>query len=737
MGIYVEEDNFHMQTKNCSYIFRILEDKGLQQIYFGKKICRKNKYDNLSWYEKRGLELYTEKEKSYLRLGTIRQEYSSYGRGDFRHPAYQVKLKNGSRITELKYKSYEVNRGKKKIQGLPSVFAEEDSDVETLKIILTDELINLDVILNYTVFPKFDTIVRNVEFYNRGNEDLILLKAMSLQLDLPDANYDFIHFSGAWLRERNIYRTTLRPGIQGIDSIKYSSSHQQNPFFMLARLETTEFKGEVLGFNFIYSGNFQNIIEVDHFHTARITIGINTVESEFLLSRKDSFITPEAIISYTDKGFNTLSQQLSEFYKNHLMCSKFSKTSRPILLNSWEGMYYDFDDNKLLSLASKAKELGIELLVVDDGWFGKRKDDRTSLGDWNPSLDRFPKGIGEFAKKVHKLGIKFGLWFEPEMISLESNLYERYPEWLVKCPERLPAISRNQYVLDFTRKEVVDYIFNSMSKVIDEAELDYIKWDMNRYISDSYSANLSASQQMEFSHRYILGVYRLYEKLTVKYPDILFESCASGGGRFDLGMMHYAPQAWTSDNTDPIERLKIQYGTSYGYSISMMGTHVSDVPNQQTGRVTSLEFRSSVAYFGVFGYELDITKLSNEETTEIKEQIRFYQKYREIFQHGIFYRLRSPFMGSSVSWQVVSKDQSISIVAYYQMLNEQNPGFVRLYCMGLDENKMYSIDGFNEIFSGSELMYAGLNIFQKKYQDRTVAGTQDFLVDLFIINEMF
>ncbi|HHD9435322.1 TPA: alpha-galactosidase, partial [Streptococcus pneumoniae] len=572
----------------------------------------------------------------------------------------------------------------------------------------------------------------NTEFLNNSNNKLTLLKAMSLQLDLPDSQYDFIQFSGAWLRERQLYRTSLRPGIQAIDSLRYSSSPQQNPFFMLSRRETTEHSGEVYGFNFIYSGNFQNMIEVDHFDTARVTVGINPVEFRFLLNPAESFVTPEAIVIYSDQGMNQMSQQLSDFYRHHLVNPNFSQASRPIILNSWETFYFDLSTEKILDLAKAAKDLGIELFVLDDGWFGHRKDDKSSLGDWVTDRSRLPEGIGFLADEIHKIGLQFGLWFEPEMISIDSDLYKNHADWTIHLLDREKSVGRNQYVLDLTRQEVVDYLFDSISKIIIKTNLDYIKWDMNRHITDIYSIELDSEQQMEFGHRYILGLYQLLDRLITKFPSVLFESCSSGGGRFDLGLMYYAPQAWTSDDTDPIERLKIQHGTSYGYSPSMMTAHVSISPNEQSGRQTSLDTRTNVAYFSSFGYELDVTRLSVEEKEQVREQIQFYKKYRSLFQYGDFYRINSPFSCDSASWQVVSKDKCQSILLYAQLNSKLNPGYTRVYFSGLDKDKCYSVSRFDEFFYGDELMNAGIKVSLSNL----ALCVPEYLTKLFVIEEV-
>lgn len=738
MSIHISKDErlFHLETENSSYVFRVLENQQLQHLYYGKRIHVKENCGNLASYQTRGFEVSYTADEERIQLSMIPNEYAAYGKGDFRHPAYQVQDATGSRITELKYQGYTLSTGKKRLEILPSTFDDDGDRSEVLTITLKDDIIGLVVKLNYTVFPGQNVIVRNVEFINEGQSDLKLLKAMSLQLDLPDDQFDFIHFSGAWLRERQLYRTALRPGLQSIDSLRYSSSPQNNPFFMLSRKHTTEESGEVYGFNLVYSGNFQNSIEVDHFGTTRVLIGVNPVEFEYLLEPQMSFVTPEAIMSYSAQGMNALSQQLAIFYREHLVNPRFAKRPRPIVLNSWETMYFNLTTDKVLELAKCGQQLGVELFVLDDGWFGHREGDNSSLGDWTTDYRRLPKGISYIADEIHKMGMQFGLWFEPEMISIDSELYRTHPEWMICTPHRKPSVGRHQYVLDFTNQEVIDYLFDAISSIIQETKLEYIKWDYNRNITDAYTTTLLATKQMEFEHRYILGVYQLLERLTKAYPEVLFESCSSGGGRFDLGMMYYAPQAWTSDDTDPIERLKIQHGTSYGYSLSMMSAHVSASPNEQSGRRTSLDTRAAVAYFGVFGYELDVTALEAEEAEKVKEQIDFYKKYREVFQFGNFYRIRSPFEDDVVDWQVVSSDKSIAILLHTSLISHLNPGYSVVKFCGLDEDKRYTIAGIDEEFFGDELMNAGVKIVPEGAENGPVISTREYQSHLLIVEEI-
>lgn len=733
MSIQVNASNrlFHLQTKHTSYVFHVIEDGSLGQLYYGPKIPFKDDYANLNTREEHDCTNTRTDEDVEFQAELLKQEYAGLGKGDYRYPAFQITYPNGSRTSEFQYRDYELKDGKERLTGLPSTFADDSNDSQTLTVKLADG--DLELQLHYTVFADEDVIVRSTTFVNHG-KTVFLNRALSAQLDLPDANYDFIQFAGSWSRERHLHRSHLRPGTQSISSLRTASSHQENPFFMLARPHTDNNQGAVFGFNFVYSGNFLDSVEVDQFDTTRVLIGINPDEFGWKLNSGDSFQTPEVIFSYTDNGFNALSQQLGAFYAQHLINPHFAHQERPILINNWEATFMDFTEDKLMPIVERAKELGIEMFVLDDGWFGHRDDDRSSLGDWFVDEKKFNHGIAGFAKRVHDLDMKFGLWFEPEMISIDSKLYQTHPEWMIKTPGRGQTPGRHQFVLDMSRKEVVDYLFELMSHIIQDAKLDYIKWDMNRNITEMYGADLPADQQLEFSHRYILGVYDLYDRLTKAFPDVLFESCASGGGRFDLGMMYYAPQAWCSDDTDAIERIKIQDGTSYGYTPSMWGAHVSAVPNDQVGRLTSIDTRAKVAYFGAFGYELDVTELSDEEQATIKQQVAFYKQYRKLFQFGTFYRLETPDTSDNVyGWETVSPDKQTAIGMRYQILNGANPAYIRYYFKGLDPERRYTVNDGSEVFSGAELMNAGYFVPRVMNRLQSPKVPSDFHADMFIV----
>lgn len=740
MSIHVNEEHklFHLQTAKTSYIFKILENGNAGQLYYGPQIPVKKDYPNLASREEHDCTNTLTVDQSDFQLELIKQEYAGLGKGDYRYPAYQITYPNGSRTSEFEYTGYEVADGKERLKNMPSAFDDQGDDSQTLTVTFKDELANLVLQLHYTVFEKEDVIVRSATFINHGQEAVTLDRALSLQLDLPDHDYDMLQFSGSWARERHLIRTPLRSGIQSIGSLRVASSHQQNPFFALARPHTDNHQGAAFGFNFIYSGNFIDSVEVDQFDTTRVLVGINPDDFGWKLANGESFQTPEAVMTYTSDGLNQMSQQLGAFYQDHLINQYFAHQDRPILINNWEATFMDFNEAKLMKIVDQADKLGIEMFVLDDGWFGHRDDDKSSLGDWFVDQKKFSNGISGFADRVHDKGMKFGLWFEPEMISIDSKLYEKHPDWMIATPGRQGTPARNQYVLDMTRQEVVDYLFEHMSAIIKQTKLDYIKWDMNRNITEMYGAKLPADQQLEFPHRYILGVYQLYARLTEAFPKVLFESCASGGGRFDLGMMYYAPQAWCSDDTDAVERIKIQDGTSYGYTQNMWGAHVSAVPNDQVGRLTSLDTRAAVAYFGDFGYELDITKMAADELATIKKQVAFYKQYRHLFQFGKFYRLDNPDTNNDnvYGWQVVNEDRSEAILTRFQILNGANPAYIRVYFAGLDPEATYTVNDGEEHFSGAELMNAGY--FVPRIMDRTKPekDPSDFSSRLFIAKKV-
>lgn len=710
MGIAVNKagNTFHLYNDEISYIMTVLPNRQIGQVYFGKRIQIQEDYSYFIETRMRPMSSCVFDTDKRFSMEYIRQEYGGFGMSDYRMPAVEVIQENGSRISEFCFAGYRRSAGKPKLSGLPATYVEKEEEAETLVLELKDEETGMVLELFYTVFAQGGIIARSAHFINRGEQELHLTTAMSLCLDLPDSEYDWMQFSGAWARERYPKTRRLEQGIQSVGSLRGNSSHNHNPFLILKRPTADEFQGEAIGFSLVYSGNFLAQAEVDTYDAVRVLMGIHPSCFDWKLVPGGEFQTPEAVIVYTDRGLNHLSQTYHKLYQKRLARGYWRDRERPILINNWEATYFDFTEEKLAGIARKAKESGVELFVLDDGWFGARNNERAGLGDWVANPDRLQNGITGLAERIEELGLKFGLWFEPEMTNKDSDLYRNHPEWIIQTPGRKSSHGRFQYVLDFSRKEVVDHIYDMMAKILSEAKVSYIKWDMNRSITECYSSALPPDRQGEVYHRYILGVYDLYERLTSRFPHVLFESCASGGGRFDPGMLYYAPQGWTSDDSDAVERIKIQYGTSYCYPVSSMGTHVSVVPNHQINRITPLHTRANVAYFGTFGYELDLNVLSGEEQEEVKQQISFMKQYRRLFQFGTFYRLQSPFEKNTSAWMVVSEDRKEAIVGWYRVLNGINLPYTRLRLKGLDETTGYRINGDTEVHFGNELMNAGL-----------------------------
>lgn len=713
MGIIYHQNSqeLHLFNNQLSYIIKVQSNGELTNLYYGKRIHDKEDFSYLQPGDTRPLTVYQTKDSPHHSLQHVRREYPDYGRGDFRTPAYVIRQENGSRVTAFSYESHEIYRGKKPLEGLPATYTRNEEDADTLEICLRDPVTEAVILLSYTVFCSLPVITRHVQIMNQGTQKLVLERALSASIDLPDSEYEMVYLTGAWARERHIRVRKPDHGISSIGSMRGASSAEYNPFFALKRPSANEDSGEVYGFCFIYSGNHLEQVEVDTEQSSRISIGIHPDTFEWPLNPQETFVTPEAVFVYTDQGLNAMSQTFHRLFKEHLMQSSWTDRERPVLINNWEATEMDFTEQKILEIAGTAKELGIELIVLDDGWFGGREDDTTGLGDWFvTNFDKLPDGIEGLSDKITALGLQFGLWFEPEMVNPGTKLYREHPDWILCPAERTPSPSRNQYVLDFSRKDVVDYIYGLMERVLSQAHISYVKWDMNRYITECYSIGTAADSQGKTFHKYILGVYSLYEKLTRRFPDILFESCASGGARFDPGILYYAPQAWTSDDTDAIERIKIQYGTSLVYPVSSMGAHVSEVPNLQTGRSTPLKTRADVAMFGAFGYELDITAMSREEKDAVREQIAFVKEHRRLLQHGTFYRLKSPFQENASAWMMVSPNRKEAIVGYYNLLGTPNCRFDRLYLRGLNPDNAYHINSSAETYYGDELMHAGIPI---------------------------
>ncbi|WP_368236182.1 alpha-galactosidase [Clostridium perfringens] len=711
MGINYNENfkTFHLKTKNTSYVLKVMETGHLSHLYWGRKL----KSDNLEYFFRRigfGSFCANTDNISGFQLELIPQECPTFGATDLRSPSLEFQYEDGTSATDLRYKSHRIYEGKQSLSGLPAVYVENEEEATSLEVTLVDSLKGLEVILTYNVFEDFDAITRSLKIVNNSDEKINIERVLSANVDFTTDEFDFIQLSGSWGRERHILRNPLRSGSQAIESRRGASSHAQNPFMALCSKEANEEYGDVYGFSLVYSGNFLANVEVDMYRNARAQIGINPFDFKWLLESKEEFQAPEVVLVYSSKGLNGMSQIYHNLYRKRLCRGKYRDKVRPILINNWEATYFDFNEVKIKEIAKEASKLGMELFVLDDGWFGNRNDDKSSLGDWFVNEEKLKGGLSKLAKDINSMGLEFGLWFEPEMISPVSKLYEKHPNWCIHIPGRTRSQARKQLILDLSRKEVCDYIIEAIGKVLESANISYVKWDMNRNMTEVGSLGLTSERQRETAHRYILGLYRVMEEITNRFPNILFESCSGGGGRFDPGILYYMPQTWTSDDTDAIERLKIQFGTSMVYPPISMGCHVSAVPNHQANRVTSLETRGVSAMAGNFGYELDITKLSDEEKEELKEQISLYKEIRETVQFGTLYRLKSPFNSNEVAWMTISEDKNEVVVSYVRQCALVNENFRNLKLTALDKDSEYEIIGEDIVLSGDELMYIGLNI---------------------------
>lgn len=703
------EKTFHLVSAHTSYIMQVVKGKYLAHIYWGKKI-RTPDMENALILQNVGFGANPDLEDKSYTLQALPQEYPVGCGTDYREPAMEVEFEDGSRTMELIYDSYEIVEGKPGLAGLPATYMENHEEGQTLFITLKDTVKGLKVVLAYSVFETLDAITRSVKVVNEGIERILLNKVYSASVDLEHSDFDFISLHGGWAKERHIERTKLRHGYQSIDSKRGASSHQENPFFVLAGTNTTEEYGPAYGFNFVYSGNFAAGAEVDELDATRAYIGLNGYDFSWVLEAGESFQTPEAVLVYSGDGLGGMSRIYHRLYRTRLVRGKYRDEVRPILVNNWEATYFDFTEEKILKLAKEAAELGIELLVLDDGWFGKRDDDRSSLGDWYVNRRKLPSGIKGLAEKVEALGLKFGLWFEPEMVSPDSDLYRAHPDWCIHVPGRTRTECRNQLILDLSRPEVCDYLIETIGGVLDDAPISYVKWDMNRHMSNPGSAGLPPERQKEMSHRYMLGLYRVLEAIVSSHPEVLFESCSGGGGRFDPGFLYYMPQTWTSDDTDAVERLYIQYGTSMAYPASAMGAHVSAAPNHQVGRVTSLKMRGDVAMSGNFGYELDLNKFTEQEKEEVRVQIERYKELRTFVQTADMYRLASPFEGNTAAWMFLSQDEKDVFAAYFRINAKANPGLSRMKFAALEPEAVYKDLYSGRCYRGDELMEIGLNV---------------------------
>ncbi len=719
MAIILDEKKllFTLLTNHSMYQMKADRYGALLHTYYGPKGIPFD-YSYLITYADHGFSgnPYDAENRLYS-LDVLPQEYPVYGSGDYRSTALKVRYDDGTNACELRYLRHEIQEGKYSLCGLPAVYASNDTKADTLIITLEDTRKRFYVHLYYGVMEDLDLITRAVRIENHSDNTIYLEQVLSTCVDFQHGDYDLHTFYGRHVKERTHQRVPVSHGVQSVGSTRGASSHQYNPFFLLSRPEATEDTGDCYGFSFLYSGDFLALSDKDQYNQTRILMGIHPGNFCYRLDPSESFLAPETAMAYSANGLGALSRIYHKAYRNNLCRGKYKTSRRPVLLNSWEGVYFDFDGQKLIDMAREAADIGVELFVMDDGWFGKRDLDVSGLGDWYVNETKLGCSLKELSDEIHSLGLQFGIWFEPECVNEDSNLYREHPDWALRVPGKEPVRSRDQLVLDFSREDVREYITKQMFQVLDSARIEYVKWDLNRSISDIYSALLPADRQGEVAYRYVLGLYNMLEKLITRYPDLLIEGCCGGGGRFDPGMLYYTPQIWCSDDTDAIERLTIQYGSSFGYPISTMGSHVSKCPNEQTHRNTPLETRATVAMSGTFGYELDVNKMSPEEKAVVTEQIREFKKHYDLIQNGDYYRLTNPKDNPDFhGWEFVSEDGSEALLCTVALQISPNASRRCMRLKGLCPDKIYLIDDVE--YPGSALMNGGylLPFAQEEYE---------------------
>mgnify|MGYP000742185635 FL=1 len=700
---------FTLHTKHSTYQMQVDSLGYLLHLYYGAKNNGSMEY--VLTYADRGFSgnPYAAGADRTYSLDALPQEFPTLGTGDYRNIALNIKGDNGVEGVNLLYKRHEIRKGKYALNGLPAVWAKEE-EAQTLEIVLADEAAQVEVHLLYGVLEEADVITRSVVIKNIGTGSVTVEKASAACLDFVSGDYDVLRFYGRHAMERNLERTPLGHGTICFGSRRGTSSHQYNPAVILAEHGATEDSGACYGMLMVYSGNFLCEAEKDQFEQTRLLMGLNEELFSYPLAAGETFTVPEVILSYSANGLSELSQQYHKCIRDHVCRSKYVHESRPVLINSWEAAYFDFTGDTIVDLAKEAASLGIDMVVMDDGWFGKRDDDNSSLGDWYVNEKKLGGSLSELIRRVHEQGVKFGIWIEPEMVNEDSDLYRAHPDWAIQISGRKPIRSRNQLLLDFSRKEVRDQVFEQICAVLDQGEIDYVKWDMNRSMADVYAGNLT--------YDYVLGVYDFMERLTSRYPDLLLEGCSGGGGRFDAGMLYYSPQIWCSDNTDAINRTRIQYGTSFFYPVSAVGAHVSAVPNHQTGRVTNLNTRGVTAMAGTFGYELNPALLSEEEKQTIREQIQTYKKYERLINEGTYWRLSNPFEDEVSAWMSVSREQDRALVSVVRLVSEANPATVYIRLRGLKPDAVYLEENSGKQYFGAALMAAGIPLpaFTHEYE---------------------
>lgn len=726
-----KEKIFHLYNDKVSYIMKILMHGEIGHLYYGERL-HGDSFEHM-YYQKSYPSVSVYRDVKGYSMSGMKQEYSSFGGTDFSVGSYAIRQSNGSKLTEFVYDSYQVFDKKPEIMCMP----QSKGKSKTLEIKLVDKLINVELYLYFSIFENSCVIARSTRFVNCGDQELYLENAQSAQLDFDVNDFSLVQLDGAWARERNITKRCIEQGRTIIESTLGASGHIQNPLLCLTRGNADEFQGQVYAMTLIYSGSFIGTVDVASHKRTRVSMGIHPHNFEWKLDNE--FWTPEALINYSSSGINGLSHEFHKFVRTYIMKLNEDFKRTKFLTNNWEATYFDFTGEQIIQIARESSKYGIEMFVLDDGWFGSRNDDTSSLGDWFVNEKKLGMTLPELVANIKSFGLDFGIWIEPEMISKVSELYEKHPEFAINTPNRRMSVGRKQFVLDFSNNDVVNYIFEMLVKVLDSIEFEYIKWDMNRNITEAFSLSLADDCQGEFYHRYILGVYKLYELLQQRYPHVLIEGCAGGGGRFDLGMLYYSPQYWTSDDTDPIERLKTQFGTSILYPLASMVTHVSSVQNHQTGRITSLNFKASVAYFGNLGYEINFSDLSKNEKVQIMKQMEFYDNYQDVFLKGDFYRLESPFECDTNNVSMMSVLDDTAIVGIYTGLFQTNAPIRRVKLQGLDRMAKYQCsDG--QVYYGAELMNEGYIIMNATcgtgVHNYHSAGESDFSSTVLVFNKV-
>lgn len=714
MGIQYYEDLsqdvkklFKLDSKNTSYVIGIVdEEQFVGHVYYGQRLNDYHLAQEMRIAEAPFVPSRNNRDRGSF-LDCFAMEYPANGLGDYRESCIAIETEGGNMGLSMNYVSHKIYAGKPKLEALPATFGTED-ECTTLELSCKDSHTGLEAVLTYTVFEDVDVITRSVRVINGGNRPLHLTKVFSACLDMDNKDFEAISLHGSWARERHIRVTPVGHGKFSVESARGKSSHQDHPFMAIKTKGTDQDHGEVYAMHFVYSGNFKAMVQNDQFDQIRMVMGIHPDGFKWKLEPGAAFQAPEVVMVYSDEGLGKMTRTFHDLYRNHLIRGQYKDKKRPILINNWEATYFEFNTEKLIAIAKQASELGIEMLVMDDGWFGNRCDDNRALGDWIVNEEKLPGGLKYLVDEVNKLGMKFGIWFEPEMISPDSDLYRAHPDWAIAIPGRVGTLSRNQYVLDLSRREVIDYVYESFAKILRSANIEYVKWDMNRELTDIGSAVLPADQMGELYHRYVLAVYELQDRMMKEFPYLLIENCSGGGARFDPAMLYYSPQIWTSDDTDAIERLKIQEGTALIYPLSAMGAHVSDCPNHTVGRVTPFETRGHVALAGTFGYELDVTRIPEEDRAMIPEQVAMYHKYNDLVREGDYYRIASYSENHYFDcYGVVKKDKTEALYTFVQVLSRPNYHSRRIFFKGLDPEKNYRIEGEEAVYTGDVLMKAG------------------------------